>query len=397
MRLVWSSDASTSNDWAVLKAGGYDPGQWGLCAADLGKPFKSRFPLLISHSGRLIVEAFTFLFEVAFVRGSTRSVRTLQTYAESLQSWLGYAERERLNWRRPSALMLGAYRDHLLGADGSEPYRERPLSRRTVNLRLTVATEFYKHLGWQAATQPARIIAGRLEVRASCRDERSRTRSVDFRRLRVRVYRRRPKALLAEHCRALCRELADPYRLMWQWALCTGLRTCSLVRIKLKAFQDHTRRRAGGQTMDLIAKGGRMVSVHVPAELIEATDRYINVDRLMVAGHQRSADELLFLNAAGRAVTAKGYYRAVKRASTRLGITVRPHQARTTFATHVRDRLELLNSAGRALDPIKIVQSLLAHADARTTEQYLDSIDVPSLDVLHVLEELAAATRVAGA
>jgi AICAR transformylase/IMP cyclohydrolase PurH len=76
-------------------------------------------------------------------------------------------------------------------------------------------------------------------------------------------------------------------------------------------------------------------------------------------------------------------------AAARLRIHAFPHQARTTFATFVRDRLERANAAGRQLDPVKIVQSLLAHADAATTEAYLDSIDVPSLDVLRILDDLA--------
>jgi hypothetical protein len=38
---------------------------------------------------------------------------------------------------------------------------------------------------------------------------------------------------------------------------------------------------------------------------------------------------------------------------------------------------------------VKIVQALLAHADARTTEQYLESIDVPSVDILRILDELS--------
>ncbi len=391
MRLVWSSERSAADDWATLQSRGFDPQQWGLRRDRYGARLKRRFPILISQSGRFVAEAFDFLFDVAFVRGSTRSERTLATYAESLQSWLTYAEQESLEWRRPSALMLAAYRDHLLGTDGNERYRSRPLARRTVNLRLTVATEFYKHLGLLLAT-PSR---GR-ETRDHSRDERSgvQTRSQDFRRLRVRVHRRRPKALRAEHCRALCRELANPYRLMWQWALCTGLRTCSLIRIKLKAFEIGVGGHTAGQTMDFTAKGGKVVSIHVPAGLLDATCRYISVDRMLAVGNRRSSDDALFLNAAGRPVTAKGYYRAVKRASARLGIAARPHQARTTFATHVRDRLELMSTAGRQIDAVKVVQSLLAHADARTTEQYLESIDVPSLDVLQVLDELARTTDV---
>lgn len=67
-----------------------------------------------------------------------------------------------------------------------------------------------------------------------------------------------------------------------------------------------------------------------------------------------------------------------------VGLAARPHQARSTFATRVRDKLARLTRGGAELDVVKIVQALLAHADARTTEQYLESIDV-----LRVLDELS--------
>jgi len=88
-------------------------------------------------------------------------------------------------------------------------------------------------------------------------------------------------------------------------------------------------------------------------------------------------------------VTSKAYYRAFCRARKAVGLTAWPHQARSTFATRVRDKLARLARGGVELDVVKIVQALLAHADARTTEQYLESIDVPSIDVLRVLDELS--------
>jgi hypothetical protein len=45
-------------------------------------------------------------------------------------------------------------------------------------------------------------------------------------------------------------------------------------------------------------------------------------------------------------------------------VSARPHQARTTFATYVRDKLEAMNYEGANLDAVKIVQSLLAHVAA---------------------------------
>lgn len=386
MRLVWSAGVYGDDSWAVLRARGFEPHLWGLLRSGRHALIQRRFPLLIGADGCLVREAVSFLYDIAYVRGSTRSVRTLETYAESLSSWLSYAEDHELGWRRPTAPMLASYRDQMLGTDGT---RDQPLSRRTVNLRLSVAVEFYKHLASKDEGEDFAVIQHDEVWAASApRLKRAAYKVSSLARLRVRVYKRRPRALSTEQCQNLSRELKAAYRLMWQWALCTGLRTSSLLRLGLAAFEAL----AGSEpTLSVTAKGGKLVTVHVPQALRDATERYIEVDRRLAMSRRPATanDAALFLNRTGRPVTAKAYYRALRRAAARLRIRAFPHQARTTFATFVRDRLERANAAGRQLDPVKIVQSLLAHADAATTEAYLDSIDVPSLDVLQILDDLA--------
>jgi integrase len=390
MRLIWTGEEPVSETRLTLQARGYDPSALGLSDQAVCR-IDRRFPVMISRSGRFVGEAFSFLFDVAFIRGSTRSERTLETYAESLLSWLKYAEDRGVQWRRPSAAMLAAYRDNMLGTDGQDRRNRRPVGRRTINLRLSVAIEFYKHLGCVSANTSSRWVSKRLEERQVSGEvePNSRNHGREFQRLRVRIYSRRPKALPIEQCRVLSQELRSPYRLMWQWALCTGLRTCSLIRIELQAFQGLNQDSGWGQTIELIAKGGRIVSVHVPRALIAATARYVAVERVLVAARNGRSRPSLFLNAHGGPVTGKTFYRALKRACARAKVSARPHQARTTFATYMRDKLEAMNYEGANLDAVKIVQSLLAHADARTTEQYLESIDIPSLDVLRILDGFA--------
>lgn len=390
MRLIWTADGPVSSVWATLMSKGYASTALTVKMPPGEGRIPRRFPILMSKTGGFIDEAFRFLFDVAYLRGATTSIRTLETYAESLLSWLTYAEGAGLPWQRPTVSMLATFRDYLLGTRGSRP---RPLSRRTVNLRLTVVMEFYRYLGLvtpDTAPQDAALPRAQRHF-ASASGYRVHTRST-FQRLRLRVYSRRPVALRAEQCRALCSELDNPYRLMWQWALCTGLRTVSLVQIGLDAFQKLSR--SAGETFEIGAKGGRVVSVTVPAALREATERYIAISRVIAAvlTPVKPQAQALFLNRGGRPVTSKAYYRALKRAARRLKITAHPHQARTTFATHVRDKLEKLGREGLQVDPVKVVQSLLAHADARTTERYLESIDVPSVDVLAVLDELCRTT-----
>jgi site-specific recombinase XerD len=163
----------------------------------------------------------------------------------------------------------------------------------------------------------------------------------------------------------------------------------------LPAIEKLRQRTPIDRTIEVPAKGGRMVSAHIPEALLAATEKYIETERVLAASRSgKPVEHALFLNGQGQPLTGKAFYRALKRASRRLKFSTHPHQARTSFATHVRDRLEGLNREGLKLDAVKVVQSILAHADARTTEQYLESIDVPSLDVLGILGQLAAeATR----
>jgi hypothetical protein len=191
MRLVWIADETAS---AVRKRLA-DRGLGAIAAAlpaDEQWRFQRRFPLLIDASGDLVTEAFRFLFDVGVIRGSTRSPRTLETYGERLCDWLTFAERAQLPWRRPSSVMLAMYRDHLLGTRFGEARCLRPLSRRTVNLRITVAIEFYKLLAELPELDPdIRLVVGK--------------RLSQFRRLRVRLDRRRPRAVCgAGRCASTC-------------------------------------------------------------------------------------------------------------------------------------------------------------------------------------------------
>jgi Phage integrase, N-terminal SAM-like domain len=193
MRLVWSAGVYGDDPWAVLRARGFEPHLWRLLRSGRRALIQRRFPLLIEAGGRLVREAVSFLYDIAYVRGSTRSVRTLETYAESLYSWLSYAEEHELGWRRPTAPMLASYRDQMLGTDGT---RDQPLSRRTVNLRLSVAVEFYKHLASEDEGEDLAVIQ-RNEVWAasSPRPKRAAHKVSSLARLRVRVYKRRPRAV----------------------------------------------------------------------------------------------------------------------------------------------------------------------------------------------------------
>lgn len=281
MRLLWTADQPVPAVRRVLTQRGHD----SICAAlpaDGKWRLGRRFPLLVDGSGAVPDEPLRFFFDVGLIRGSTSSSRTLETYAECLCDWLAFAEHAKLPWRRPTAAMLGTYRDHLLGTIG-DPRRSRPLSRRTVNLRLAVAIEFYKHLAESSEHDPASraLLSRRLPL---------------FRRLRVRVDRRRPRALTGHQCSRLCDRLRSVYRLMFQWALCTGLRTASLVSMRLDDFVTLLRARSQ-RLMRVRAKGGKTIQVQMPQALIEVTARYVEIERVLCARPDRDRlPSALFLN-----------------------------------------------------------------------------------------------------
>jgi hypothetical protein len=215
MRLLWTANQPASVVRQILTKRGCG----NICAAlppDSDWRIARRFPVLIDSSGHVLPEPFGFLFDVGCVRGSTSSLRTLETYAECLCDWLTFAEDAEAPWNRPTSAMLARYRDHLLGTVICDPKRSRPLSRRTVNLRLTVVIEFYKHL----AESPDGDAVDRLLLSR---------RLPSLRRLRVQLDRRRPRALTSDQCHQLCDRLRGVHRLIFQWALCTGLRTASLL------------------------------------------------------------------------------------------------------------------------------------------------------------------------
>lgn len=74
----------------------------------------------------------------------------------------------------------------------------------------------------------------------------------------------------------------------------------------------------------------------------------------------------------------------------KLGLKVNPHMARHTFAANMESRLEAMARKGANINPIKIVQHLLAHNSAQTTELYLasvSSIDAGTLRAMLETEE----------
>lgn len=383
MKLLWTSTSISRNASGTPRA---SLRRTLDAAKNLGTSLPAaRFPLILERDGKPCREAFSYLYALAVVSGST-SEKTLATYAESLLDWLSFAEARQFQWRSPTTRQLAEYRNSMLGQGAPQARRAKPLARRTVNLRLTVAIDFTRSL----AREP-----NALAPEHKRQDQHNSQRPPDTKRLLVRVSRPRPRALTPEACHDLLSHLKQPHRLVFRWQLATGLRTSSVLAIKLSHIQSLLAKHSD-HIIDVPSKGSQVAIAYVPKDLLEETLRYIEIDRRLSRANSRQIiepsclDEPLFVNSLGTPLTNRTYAQAFRRASVSSGIQAHPHQARTTFATNIERTLRRLKTDEEELDTVKIVQALLGHASASTTAHYLESIAGYNEDILKAIEEFSS-------
>lgn len=181
--------------------------------------------------------------------------------------------------------------------------------------------------------------------------------------------------------------LKGVHRVIFAWSLATGVRVSSVLNIDLVEYEKLNIDGSDG-FIELMMKGGRMQKVYVPQALRSEIETYICTVRVLSSKYRlQGAGERgkLFLNSKGEAVTRSCYYAAFKRACASQNIKAHPHQARTTFATFMERKI---SAAGLNLgfDHVKIIQGLLGHASAITTQQYLEDIAGNNVEVLALID-----------
>nr|EIU2700168.1 tyrosine-type recombinase/integrase [Pseudomonas aeruginosa] len=336
-----------------------------------------RLPIILMSDGSINYTAYMFLREKSQMAKSVRPTRTIKTYAESLKSWFVYLDMVGIGWRETSIRNLFMYRQYMIEKSGLD--RGRTLSPATINLRITVVAEFYRY-SWSRSGQVSdSYISSKLKQLDK------------FKSIRVRGKQKRPRALSGDECAAILSNLSGVHKLIFRWALCTGLRTSSILSIE----KDHF---VGQRFLEVPVKGGKIIDVYVPEDLVRETSDYIRIERLLSIpkgqGSTVTTDSpFLFIGRNGKAVAQSSYYRAFKRAAARAKVKANPHQARTTFATAVSHRLEQLKGQSLGVDGIKIIQGLLGHASSQTTEIYLERIATHRFDVLQLLDEMCGAIK----
>ncbi|MGV6398103.1 tyrosine-type recombinase/integrase [Pseudomonas caspiana] len=327
-------------------------------------------PVFIDQGYSVISEAHDFLYDKFFFSRTSNPKRTINTYAECLLSWFKYIELGGLDWREAGVTQIISYRNSM---KGNTECRRKALSVSTINLRLSVISEYYLYY-WRdllsCNPDKAEILARKIQ-------------KLDKVQLRLRQNKILPRALSKEACQQLVSTLRGVHKLILEWALTTGMRTSSILNISVNDFES-VEANTSTKFLKILAKGGKSQHVYIPSSLIEKTRAYIDTERRLNEKRHGSSDKL-FLNKLGETVSRSCYYKSFKRGCEATSIKSHPHQTRTTFATYMQRRIDAA-SKRLGIDSIKIIQGLLGHASSLTTQSYLETIAINNPDILELLD-----------
>ena len=149
-------------------------------------------------------------------------------------------------------------------------------------------------------------------------------------------------------------------RAMLELLYAGGLRVSELVRLDLGALNLEDR------IVVVRGKGNKQRGVLIGRPARDALQRYLRHARPQLIGRSRTGPQrdAVFLNKAGGRLSARSVQTIVPKWATAAGIeaTVHPHLLRHSFATHMLD-----NGA-----ELRVVQELLGHSSAITTQIYAD-------------------------
>jgi site-specific recombinase XerD len=350
------------------------------------------FPILFDDDMMIIEAAFAYLIEHATVLGRSHAAETVRTYAEHLHDWFDALEQSDLDWRTADETTVAAYRNRMLEAPS--PHTRRPYARSTINDRVRTVCRFYDwaHRRRLVEELPFRFV----DVRSTGnRRERGMLAHLDRRpaaktkanALTVAQRERLPRPLRVDELRKLFAELDQPYRLMAEWALGTGVRRMELCGLKVSQVPKTAELDANTDPLVgvpiTITKGDRPRTVYPPLRLIDRTHWYVGEERAALVKRVRRRSDFrpppnLFLNRDGNAVTRARLSGAFNAAFRAAGLNGSLHWLRHTFAMTMLVRLQrrVAMVPDSDLNPLKVVQVLLGHASIATTAIYLRCVEL---------------------
>ncbi len=291
-------------------------------------------PLMTSPAAHKTAEAFleAYLRELSAV--GNRSAYTIRNYRSDIGSFLAWcAERE----SEPLETNRQLFREYLGGL------RERGIVAASITRRTGTVHGFYKYLLQEHATPKDLLYGVALPKRPK--------------RLPKVLDKHALVALLAAPDARTAAGMRD--RAMFELLYGGGLRISELVGLNVGQLDLEE------AAAIVHGKGAkeRMVLFGQPA--MDALELYLVDGRPELAGGAKPGSEAqsaLFLNRFGSRLSARSVQTLIKRYAVQAGISqdVHPHLLRHSFATHLLD--------GGA--DLRIVQDLLGHSSANTTQIY---------------------------
>jgi len=286
-----------------------------------------------SSAAHKTAEAFldAYLRELRAAGG--RSVYTVRNYRSDIGSFLAWC-RERK--RDPLATGRREFREYLTGL------REGGMAPASITRKTSTVHGFYRYLQQEGATDRDLLYGIALPKRP--------------RRLPKVLDRGAIEALLAAPDLSTPAGLRD--RAMFELLYAGGLRISELVALDLGQVD------MGDGSAIVHGKGAKERLVLFGEPAMGALEAYLADGRPALAGKGtlRAASKALFLNRSGTRLTARSVQTSIKRHAAAAGVAadVHPHLLRHSFATHLLD--------GGA--DLRIVQDLLGHSSANTTQIY---------------------------
>jgi site-specific recombinase XerD len=370
--------------------------------ATKGQPgIPAGFPILMSGRMEIIEAAFAYLLELATIPGRSHSPDTVRTYAEHLYDWFDSLEQSDLDWRLADEEMIAAYRNRML--EQPSPYTGRPYARSTINDRIRSICRFYNwahQRGWVEHLPfrmiDVRITSGRKQALLTHADARSAVVAANI--LTVAEFEKLPRALRADQLARLFGHLSMPYRLMAEWAVCTGMRRMELCALTVAQLPDSKRLDATDHPLIgvplAITKGGRPRTIYPPIRLVDRTNWYAGEERAALVRKRRhissayEPSEFLFLNRRGGGVTRAHLSTVFAAGFEAAKVDGSLHWLRHTFATTMLARLQRIAAKKPEINPLKVLQILLGHSSIQTTSIYLRCVDLHHREIAESIEYL---------
>lgn len=281
-------------------------------------------------------EAFLDAYLRELLAVGNRSAYTIRNYRNDIGSFLGWCAEHELEPLRTTRALFREYLTEL---------KDSGMVAASITRRTSTVHGFYKYLLQEGATERDLLYGVALPKRP----------------------KRLPKVLDPAMLDALMRQpdaetpagLRD--RAMFELLYGGGLRISELVSLDMGQVD------LGEGEAIIHGKGSKERIVLFGEPAMQALERYLEAGRptLHAAASSRAARHTtpaLFLNKFGERLTARSVQSLIKRHAAAAGIAadVHPHLLRHSFATHLLD--------GGA--DLRIVQDLLGHSSANTTQIY---------------------------